>query len=161
MPAADCLQTCENMSLRIATPCPCFSSDSASRLAYPLRKSSFSSAVHTPLNRSDCSYQPPFLSSERLAMVDIAALPRETLRLIFHCLDPNARSSSTSDLIDCIQVCRLWHDLAVPLLYRQMWVYIPSPPAEEGIIRKPFSNPTSPNTHYERRTRLRCATTVR
>jgi len=74
-------------------------------------------------------------------MVDITALPRETLRMIFECLEPYARLSSTSDLFHCIQVCRLWHDLGVPLLYRQIWVYIASPPAEGDIIRKIFSNP--------------------
>src|SRR5271155_485739 len=83
----------------------------------------------------------PFLSSKRLAMVDIAALPRETLSMIFQYLEPFVRSSSKRDLLHCIQVCRLWHDLAVPLLYRQIWVYIASPPAEEDIIRKLFSNP--------------------
>jgi hypothetical protein len=73
-------------------------------------------------------------------MVDIAALPRETLSRVFQCLEPYARSSSKSDLLHCIQVCRLWNDLAVPLLYRQIWVYIASPPAEEDINRKLFSN---------------------
>jgi hypothetical protein len=74
-------------------------------------------------------------------MVEIAALPRETLSMVFQCLEPYVRASSKSDLLHCIQVCRLWHDLAVPLLYRQIWVYIASPPAEEDVIRKLFSNP--------------------
>ena len=77
-------------------------------------------------------------------------LIRLSLSMIFQCWEPNAQSSSKSDLVHCIQVCRLWHDLAVPLLYRQIWVYIASPPAEEDIIRKPFSNPrTSQIRHLQ------------
>ena len=73
-------------------------------------------------------------------MVDITALPREALGMIFNHLEPTTQSSSKSDLLSCIQVCRLWHDLALTHLYRQIWVYIASPPTDEDIIRKLFSN---------------------
>lgn len=81
-------------------------------------------------------------------MVHINTLPCETLSTIFEYLEPTTRLSPKSDLLHCIQVCRLWHDLATPSLYRRMWVYIASPPAKDDTVRKLFSNVHSSQIRY-------------
>ena len=81
-------------------------------------------------------------------MVHISTLPCETLSTIFEYLEPTTRLSPKSDLLHCIQVCRLWHDLATPSLYRRIWVDIASPPAKDDTVRKLFSNVQSSQIWY-------------
>ena len=72
-------------------------------------------------------------------MVEITSLPRETQKLILEYLDPEIRSPSKRDLYNCIQVCKLWYDIGIPILHRRFWLYIMSPPSPDDIIRKYFT----------------------
>jgi len=81
-------------------------------------------------------------------MVHITTLPREILGAIFEYLEPDSRLSPKKDLLCCIQVCRLWYDLATASLYRRIWVYIASTPVKKDAIRNLFSNAQASQVRY-------------
>ena len=72
-------------------------------------------------------------------MVHIGSLPLEVFKMIFENLEPDIRTPHKQDLYNCIQVCRLWHMIAMPILYRQFGIYISAPPSENDIFCKYFS----------------------
>lgn len=71
----------------------------------------------------------------------ITALPHETQTMILGFLEPSTRSPGKPDLLACALVCRLWHDLVLPILYRRFWFQIVAPPAPDDDLKRLLSAP--------------------
>lgn len=74
-------------------------------------------------------------------MRKITALPHETQRMILAHLEPHSRSLGKPDLVACALVCKLWHTLVLPILYRRFWFDIVAPPAPDDRLLRYLAAP--------------------
>ena len=60
-------------------------------------------------------------------MPTISCVSHEFLQRTFQYLDPDSYSVHKGDLYNCLQVCRLWHSVALPIVYHRFHIRVNCP----------------------------------